>query len=77
MDLYEFVTSSLQDEKDATSEYDEMLDLVSNDETLSDSEKSLISGLLFSIKEDERKHNVLLHIIKDVLDNNKKETVRE
>lgn len=75
MDLYEFVTSSLKDEKDATSEYDEMLNLVSKDETLSDSEKSLISGSLFSIKEDERQHNVLLQIIKDVLDNKKKETV--
>lgn len=68
MTLLEYVNSSLEDESGAKDKYQTMMDLIESEENLSDSEKSLIMGILFKIQTDEKTHDLLLNIIKDVLE---------
>lgn len=68
MTLLEYVESSLEDESGAKDKYQTMMDLLESEENLSDSEKSLIMGILFKIQTDEKTHDLLLNIIKDVLE---------
>lgn len=68
MTLLEYVNSSLEDESGAKDKYQTMMDLLESEENLSDSEKSLIMGILFKIQTDEKTHDLLLNIIKDVLE---------
>lgn len=68
MTLLEYVESSLEDESGAKDKYQTMMDLLESEEDLNDSEKSLIMGILFKIQTDEKTHDLLLNIIKDVLE---------
>lgn len=68
MTLLEYVESSLEDESGAKDKYQTMMDLLESEENLNDSEKSLIMGILFKIQTDEKTHDLLLNIIKDVLE---------
>lgn len=68
MTLLEYVNSSLEDESGAKDKYQTMMDLLESEEDLNDSEKSLIMGILFKIQTDEKTHDLLLNIIKDVLE---------
>lgn len=68
MTLLEYVNSSLEDESGAKDKYQTMMDLIESEENLNDSEKSLIMGILFKIQTDEKTHDLLLNIIKDVLE---------
>lgn len=68
MTLLEYVNSSLEDESGAKDKYQTMMDLLESEENLNDSEKSLIMGILFKIQTDEKTHDLLLNIIKDVLE---------
>lgn len=68
MTLLEYVNSSLKDESGAKDKYQTMMDLLESEESLNDSEKSLIMGILFKIQTDEKTHDLLLNIIKDVLE---------
>ena len=68
MTLLEYVESSLEDESGAKDKYQTMMDLLESEESLNDSEKSLIMGILFKIQTDEKTHDLLLNIIKDVLE---------
>lgn len=68
MTLLEYVNSSLEDESGAKDKYQTMMDLLESEENLDDSEKSLIMGILFKIQTDEKTHDLLLNIIKDVLE---------
>lgn len=68
MTLLEYVNSSLEDESGAKDKYQTMMDLLESEEGLNDSEKSLIMGILFKIQTDEKTHDLLLNIIKDVLE---------
>lgn len=68
MTLLEYVESSLEDESGAKDKYQTMMDLLESEEGLNDSEKSLIMGILFKIQTDEKTHDLLLNIIKDVLE---------
>ena len=68
MTLLEYVESSLEDESGAKDKYQTMMDLLESEENLDDSEKSLIMGILFKIQTDEKTHDLLLNIIKDVLE---------
>ena len=69
MSLLDMINSSLEDEVDAKDEYQEMMELTSVDDSLTDEEKSLITGILFKIQNDEKTHKVLLSIIREVLNN--------
>ena len=71
MSLYEYVVNSIVDEKDATSEYDDMMQATKDDELLSDSDKALIISIIASIKKDEQQHNTFLTVIKAILDDYK------
>ena len=68
MTLLEYVESSLEDESGAKDKYQTMMNLLESEEDLNDSEKSLIMGILFKIQTDEKTHDLLLNIIKDVLE---------
>ena len=69
MRLLDMINSSLEDEVDAKDEYQEMMELTSVDDSLTDEEKSLITGIIFKIQNDEKTHKVLLSIIREVLNN--------
>lgn len=69
MSLLDMINSSLEDEVDAKDEYQEMMELTSADDSLTDEEKSLITGIIFKIQNDEKTHKVLLSIIREVLNN--------
>lgn len=69
MKLLDMINSSLEDEVDAKDEYQEMMELTSADDSLTDEEKSLITGMIFKIQNDEKTHKVLLGIIREVLNN--------
>lgn len=69
MKLLDMINSSLEDEVDAKDEYQEMMELTSVDDSLTDEEKSLITGIIFKIQNDEKTHKVLLSIIREVLNN--------
>ena len=69
MRLLDMINSSLEDEVDAKDEYQEMMELTSTDDSLTDEEKSLITGIIFKIQNDEKTHKVLLSIIREVLNN--------
>lgn len=69
MKLLDMINSSLEDEVDAKDEYQEMMELTSADDSLTDEEKSLITGIIFKIQNDEKTHKVLLSIIREVLNN--------
>ena len=69
MRLLDMINSSLEDEVDAKDEYQEMMELTSADDSLTDEEKSLITGIIFKIQNDEKTHKVLLSIIREVLNN--------
>ena len=69
MKLLDMINSSLEDEVDAKDEYQEMMELTSVDDSLTDEEKSLITCIIFKIQNDEKTHKVLLSIIREVLNN--------
>lgn len=69
MKLLDMINNSLKDEVDAKDEYQEMMELTSADDSLTDEEKSLITGMIFKIQNDEKTHKVLLSIIREVLNN--------
>lgn len=69
MKLLDMINNSLKDEVDAKDEYQEMMELTSADDSLTDEEKSLITGMIFKIQNDEKTHKVLLGIIREVLNN--------
>lgn len=71
MSLYEYVVNSIVDEKDATSEYDDMMQATKDDELLNDADKALIISIIASIKKDEQQHNTFLTVIKAILDDYK------
>ena len=71
MTLEQFVNNSIKDEDKADIDYGEMIEITKADEGLTEEEKSLIAGILFKIQTDEQTHQVLLKIIKGVLDNKK------
>lgn len=68
MDLLKLVNDSLSDEVGAKDEYESMIKATESNEKLSEEEKSLITGIIFKIKTDEETHQVLLKIIKEVLE---------
>lgn len=59
--------SSLKDETKAKNEYETLIELTSKCESLTDIEKSLMTGILFKIQVDEKTHDVLLSILVEVL----------
>lgn len=67
MTLLDMINNSLSDESTARDEYQDMMDLASKDENLTEEEKGLIVGILFKIQTDEKTHKILLNIIKEVL----------
>lgn len=71
MTLLELVNNSIDDEVGADNDYEKMIDLVKSEDSLSDSDKALISTMLIKIETDEETHNLMLKIIRDVLNNNK------
>lgn len=66
--LLDFVKSSLEDEGEAKDKYEVMMELTKSDQELTESEKSLILGILFKIQTDEKTHDLLLEIIRGVLE---------
>lgn len=70
MSLLELINNSISDETGADNEYEQMIKMVEQEKELSDSEKSLIAGMLFKIETDEETHQVMLKIIKNILDKN-------
>lgn len=67
MSLLDMINNSLKDETGAKDEYQEMMELTSKEDSLTEEEKSLIIGMIFKIQNDEKTHKVLLGIIKEVL----------
>ena len=67
MSLLDMINNSLKDETGAKDEYQEMMELTSKEDSLTEEEKSLIIGMIFKIQTDEKTHKVLLGIIKEVL----------
>lgn len=67
MTLLEIINNSISDETGADNEYEKMIDMVKNEESLSDTDKALISTMLIKIETDEETHNLMLKIIRDVL----------
>lgn len=66
--LLDFVKSSLEDEGEAKDKYEVMMELTKSDQELTESEKSLVLGILFKIQTDEKTHDLLLEIIRGVLE---------
>lgn len=66
--LLDFVKSSLEDEGEAKDKYEVMMELTKSDQELTESEKGLILGILFKIQTDEKTHDLLLEIIRGVLE---------
>ena len=77
MSFYELIANSIVDEKDATSEYDEMMQAWKDDESLTDSEKALMLSTIASIKSDEETHQMFLGVIKAILDDKREEKKSE
>ena len=48
---------------------EKMIEKSLNFDSLTDEEKSLITGIIFKIQNDEKTHKVLLSIIREVLNN--------
>lgn len=67
MKLLELVNNSISDETGADNEYEKMIDMVKSEDSLSDTDKALISAILVKIETDEETHNLMLKIIRDVL----------
>lgn len=67
MTLLNLVKDSISDETKADNKYEQMIDLVKSEGSLSDTEKALITTLLVKIEADEESHDLILKIIRDVL----------
>ena len=77
MSFYELIANSIVDEKDATSEYDDMMQACKDDDSLTDSEKALMLSTIASIKKDEETHQMFLGVIKAILDDKREEKKSE
>lgn len=71
MSLIEQVNKYIEDEFEASNEYDELIIKVKQDSKLNENDKSLIVGILFKMSTDEETHKILLNIIKEVIDSYK------
>lgn len=67
MKLTEWIKSSLVDEVEAASDYAIMREEVAESDKLTEVEKVLMAGLLFSIEKDEKGHRVLLTLMQEAL----------
>ncbi len=67
MTLLEIVNNSISDETGADNVYERMINLVKNENGLSDTDKALIITILVKIETDEETHNLMLKVIRDIL----------
>lgn len=67
MSLLEQVENSIGNEVADDNKYDKMLDMVKDEDSLSDADKALISAMFVKISTDEDTHKLMLKIIRDVL----------
>lgn len=71
MELLKMIEANINDEEGASDGYETMMDAIEQSEELTDEEKSLMTGIVFKIRTDEETHQVLLKILKDVVESKK------